>query len=75
MTSLNELDAARVIRALARFGWKEERSSGSHRILKKEGDPHSLSVPFHRGRPLKQGLMRKLLKLAGISEAEFLSEY
>jgi predicted RNA binding protein YcfA (HicA-like mRNA interferase family) len=37
VTSLNELDPARVIRALRRFGWEVARSSGSHQIMRKEG--------------------------------------
>jgi predicted RNA binding protein YcfA (HicA-like mRNA interferase family) len=75
VTSLNELDAARVIRALRRFGWEVTRSSGSHQILRKTGHAANLSVPMHKGRPVKQGLMRKLLKVAGIPEADFLAEY
>jgi predicted RNA binding protein YcfA (HicA-like mRNA interferase family) len=53
VTSLNELDAVRVIRALKRFGWVEERSSGSHQIMKKPGHPANLSIPVHKGRPSK----------------------
>jgi predicted RNA binding protein YcfA (HicA-like mRNA interferase family) len=44
------------------------RSTGSHQILRKEGHPANLSVPVHKGRPIKQGLMRKLLKVAGIDD-------
>jgi predicted RNA binding protein YcfA (HicA-like mRNA interferase family) len=75
VTSLNELDALRFIRALGRFGWEVDRMSGSHKVLKKDGHACNLSVPVHKGRPLKQGLARKLLKLAGISEDEFLNQY
>ncbi len=75
MTSLNDLDAGRFIRTLGRFGWYVDRSSGSHKVLKKSGHPLSLSVPMHKGRPLKQGLVRKLLKLADIGEDEFLESY
>lgn len=75
MTSLNEHDPVSVIRALRRFGWEVDRSSGSHQVMKKPGHPANLSVPMHKGRPVKQGLMRKLLEVAGISEAEFLAEY
>lgn len=75
MTSLNSLDALRVLRALKRFGWDEVRSSGSHRVLKKTGHPVLISVPVHRGRPIKQGTMRKILKNAGVSEEDFLATY
>ena len=75
MTSLNSLDALRVLKALRRFGWEEVRSSGSHRVLKKDGYPLLLTVPVHRGRPIKQGTMRKILKTAAIAEDDFLTAY
>lgn len=75
MGALNDLDGRRVLRAFARLGWSEVRVVGSHHILKKEGHPAVLTVPVHRGRTIKQGLMRGLLKAASLSEEEFLAQY
>jgi len=42
------------------------RISGSHHVYGKLGERVRLSVPVHGNRPLKRGLQRQLLKLAGI---------
>jgi len=39
--------------------------------LKKEGNPNILSIPVHKGRPLKKGLALALIKLAGLAWEEF----
>ena len=35
-----------------------------------EGDPARISVPIHGNKPLKVGLQRHLMKVAGIDESE-----
>jgi len=72
--SLNDLDGKRVLRALLRLGWFEHRVVGSHHVLKREGYM-PLTVPVHRGKSIKQGTMRALLKQAGITEKQFLDAY
>ncbi|WP_353640865.1 type II toxin-antitoxin system HicA family toxin [Mesorhizobium sp. WSM2239] len=42
------------------------RISGSHHIYGKPGSIVRLSIPIHGSKPLKQGLAKHLLKLAGI---------
>lgn len=56
---------------LEQQGWKLLRVHGSHHIYGKEGSIVRLSVPIHGNQPLKIGLLKHLLKLAGISENEF----
>ncbi|MHB8755730.1 MAG: type II toxin-antitoxin system HicA family toxin [Candidatus Acidiferrales bacterium] len=55
---------------LERRGWKLLRVHGSHHIYGKEGSVVRLSVPIHGNQPLKVGLLKHLLKLAQLSEAE-----
>lgn len=43
--------------------------------LKKEGNIHILSIPTHKGKAMKQGLLRSQIKKAGLTEAEFLDFY
>lgn len=74
MGSLNDLDGRRVLRALVRLGWIEDRVVGSHHVLKREGHA-TLTVPVHRGKSIKQGTMRALLKHADLTETEFLAAY
>ena len=46
------------------------RVHGSHHIYGKEGSDVRLSIPMHKGRDLKVGLLRHLMKLAGLSEGD-----
>lgn len=55
---------------LEKKSWKLRRITGSHHIYTKEGNPARLSVPIHGNNPLKIGLLRHLMKIAGIEENE-----
>lgn len=43
---------------------------GSHHIYAKTGSILRISVPVHRDAPLKRGLQKHLMKLAGIEESD-----
>jgi predicted RNA binding protein YcfA (HicA-like mRNA interferase family) len=51
-------------------GWELKRINGSHHIFAKAGDNARISVPVHGNAPLKVGLQRHLMKVAGIEESE-----
>jgi predicted RNA binding protein YcfA (HicA-like mRNA interferase family) len=53
---------------LERRGWRLLRVQGSHHIYGRSGSIVRLSVPIHGNKPLKLGLLRHLLKMAGLSE-------
>ncbi len=55
--------------AVERRGWKLLRVQGSHHIYGKDGSTVRLSIPVHN-RDLKIGLLRHLMKIAGLSEAD-----
>lgn len=57
-----------LARALERNGWSLLRIQGSHHIYGKSGSNLRLSVPIHGSKPLKIGLLKFLLKSAGLSE-------
>jgi predicted RNA binding protein YcfA (HicA-like mRNA interferase family) len=63
-----QIVAARLLRALGRLGWTADRQSGSHVVLVKAGR-------MHRGKTLKEGTARAILKQAGVSEEEFFDAY
>lgn len=58
------------IRVLERHGWRRMRIHGSHHIYAKAGHDERISVPVHGNQPLKLGLLKHFLKVAGISEEE-----
>ena len=51
-------------------GWELKRVNGSHHIYAKAGENARISVPVHGNTPLKIGLQRYLMKVAGIDEGE-----
>ena len=51
-------------------GWELKRINGSHYIYAKTGEKARISVPVHGNTPLKIGLQRYLIKIAGIEENE-----
>ena len=74
-SGLHNLRPERVVRAFERAGWIVERRRGSHVHLSRPGDPNLLTVPVHKGKPVKIGLLKKLLALAGLSPEAFLEFY
>jgi predicted RNA binding protein YcfA (HicA-like mRNA interferase family) len=67
MKSLSGKDLAKI---LEKNGWQLLRVQGSHHIYGKPNNIARLSVPIHGNKPLKVGLQRHLLKVAGITEWE-----
>ncbi|WFN34580.1 type II toxin-antitoxin system HicA family toxin [Methanogenium sp. S4BF] len=51
-------------------GWELKRITGSHHIYAKSGDTARITVPVHGNTPLKIGLQKHLMKIAGIDESE-----
>ena len=67
MKSVSGKDFAHL---LERHGWSLLRVHGSHHIYGKAGTIVRLSVPIHGKKPLKTGLLRHLLKTAGLEETD-----
>ena len=75
MSSLNNLKPERVIKAFEKAGWKKRGQKGSHVHLTKEGSVYVLSIPLHRGKPIKQGLLKDQIMKAGLTVQDFLKFY
>lgn len=67
---MKSVSGKELAKALERKGWVLLRVQGSHHIYGKTGSDVRLSVPIHRNQSLKVGLLRHLLKLAGLSEKD-----
>jgi len=55
---------------LERHGWLLLRIQGSHHIYGKPGNEARISVPIHGNRPLKVGLLRHFMKVAGLTQED-----
>jgi len=51
-------------------GWELKRINGSHHIYGKAGEIARISVPVNGSKPLKAGLQKHLMTVAGIEESE-----
>lgn len=72
MARLPVISGAEAIKAFHRTGWRAVRQSGSHVVMIKEAEDATLSIPLHR--ELKRGLLRKLIRDAGLTVDEFVEE-
>jgi len=70
MPKLPIISGERAIKVFFRAGWHPHRQVGSYVVLRKEDSRVTLSVPRHK--ELKPGLLRKLIRDAGLSVEEFL---
>jgi predicted RNA binding protein YcfA (HicA-like mRNA interferase family) len=69
MTRLPAVSGDEAIRAFGKAGWVARRQVGSHMMLDKEGKVATLSVPRHR--ELGPGILRRLIKDAGLTVEQF----
>jgi len=67
---LKAISGKKFCKLVERKGWELKRTNGSHHIYAKAGENARISVPVHGSAPLKIGLQRYLMKIAGIEEDE-----
>ena len=72
MPALPVISGRDARRAFEKLGWQFARQRGSHIILVKAGHPASLSIPDHR--EVARGTLRSLIRSAGLTVEEFISE-
>lgn len=67
---MTQVSGKKLAAPLRRHGWELLRVKGSHHIFGRPGSVVRLSVPVHGNKPLKAGLLRFLLKTAGLEEQD-----
>lgn len=73
MKTLPALNARKVIKALKKFGFVEDRQKGSHLILINTSNQKRVVVPIHSGRTIKKPLLKSIIENdAGLTIEEFL---
>ena len=68
MKSLSGKEFAKI---LEQKGWRLARITGNHHIYIKQGQAERITVPIHGNTSLKVGLLKHLMKIAQVSEADF----
>jgi predicted RNA binding protein YcfA (HicA-like mRNA interferase family) len=72
MSEIPSLNARKVVRALKRAGFVEDRQRGSHLVLIHPVSRVRTVVPVHAGRTIKTPLLRSIIREANLSVEEFL---
>ena len=72
MARIPSVNAAKVVRALKKAGFVEDRQRGSHLILVHPRTKARTVVPIHRGKTLKKKLVRGIIADTMLSPEEFL---
>ena len=67
--SLRLCSGAEAVQKFRRVGWTVARQRGSHVMMVKSGYEYTLSIPQHE--ELGPGLLRKLIRQAGVTVEEF----
>jgi predicted RNA binding protein YcfA (HicA-like mRNA interferase family) len=71
MSRLPALNADEVIRKLRRAGFEVDHITGAHYIMR-HPDGRQTVVPYHGGRDIKRGVLRAIIRQAGLTVGEFL---
>ena len=70
MSTLPRVSGREVVKALAKFGYKQDRQRGSHIILRQVEYPHRrIVVPDHK--EVAKGTLRSIIRLTGLTVDEF----
>ncbi|HGG58988.1 MAG TPA: type II toxin-antitoxin system HicA family toxin [Gammaproteobacteria bacterium] len=67
---MKTVSGKKFCKCIEKKGWELRRINGSHHVYAKKGEVARISVPVHGNKPLKVGLQRHLMKIAGIGEDE-----
>ena len=67
---MKQVSGKNFIRLIQKHGWTLKRVSGSHHIFLKDGQPERIVIPVHGNHPLKIGLLKHVMKIAGLTEQD-----
>lgn len=67
MKAISGKELAKIVE---RNGWSLMRVQSSHHIYGRAGSNVRLSIPVHGNQSLKIGLLKHLLKMAGLTESD-----
>jgi len=67
---LPRVSGREVVKALAKFGYEQDRQRGSHIILRQQEYPHRrIVVPDHK--EIAKGTLRSIIRHTGLTVDEF----
>ena len=67
---MKQVSGRELAKVIQPRGWTLARINGSHHIFTKPGHRERLVIPIHGNSPLKTGLLRSLMRIAGLTEQD-----
>lgn len=67
---MKSISGKALCKIVEKHGWELKRVTGSHHIYAKEGVSAILSIPVHSNRDLPIGILKSLLKDAGLTKED-----
>jgi predicted RNA binding protein YcfA (HicA-like mRNA interferase family) len=65
---VKQVSGRELAQIIQRRGWILARIHGSHHVFIMAGRRERIVIPMHGNQPLKKGLVRSLMKIAGLHE-------
>ncbi|QTA90617.1 type II toxin-antitoxin system HicA family toxin [Desulfonema magnum] len=73
MVKLKELRYGEVVKRLRKFGFRFYRhGQGSHELWVRDTDGRVVPVPRHKGKTVRKGTLRAIIREIGVSTDEFM---
>ena len=68
---MKQVTGRELARAVQARDWVLSRVKGSHHVFTKAGHRERIVIPIHGNQPLKIGLLKAQMKIAGLTEENF----
>ena len=65
---MKQVSGRELAQIIQQRGWTLARVHGSHHVFTMAGRRERIVIPIHGNQPLKRGLLRSLMKIAGLQE-------
>ena len=69
---MKNITGKKLCKILEENGWKLARINGSHHVYVKENEEARIVVPVHGNKEIKTGLLKAILKTAGLLSLFFM---
>ena len=63
---MKNITGKKLCKLLEDNGWRLIRIKGSHHVYIKDGEQNSIVIPVHSNKEIKTGLLKAILKTAGL---------
>jgi predicted RNA binding protein YcfA (HicA-like mRNA interferase family) len=67
---VKQVSGRELAQVIQRRGWTLARIQGSHHVFTMADRRERIVIPIHGNQPLKKGLLRSLMKIAGLQDED-----